>query len=45
MTNKTKIIEVDREVFFIAFSVTIALGDNPALVTYEQTLLGSKLNK
>ena len=37
--------QVDRGVLSIAFAVTLALGDNPALVTYEQTSLSFHLNK
>ena len=37
--------QVDCGVFSIAFAVTLALGDNSALVTYKQTLLRFHLNK
>ena len=37
--------QVDCGVFSIAFAVILALGDNPALVTYEQTSLRFHLNK
>ena len=37
--------QVDCGVFSIAFAVTLALGDNPALVTYEQTSLRFHLNR
>ena len=37
--------QVDCGVFSIAFAVTLSLGDNPALVTYEQTMFRFHLNK
>ena len=37
--------QVDCGVFSIAFAVTLALGDNSALVTYEQTSLRFHLDK
>ena len=37
--------QVDCGVFSIAFLVTLALGDNPTLATYEQTSLSFQLNK
>ena len=37
--------QADGGVFSTAFAVTLALGDNPALVTYEQTSLKFHLKK